>query len=593
MNNQGIRVSDPLPLFRSSLLLLAILVVLAAGVVAQGTPSGRAPGVPVDWTSHHLIFTAPTSGAAAAGNASLAGDPRAIHSALVHGFSLSGQATASGAATKSGNGSKPPKVTTQVDWSVSLGAGNVAPNMYPAKFGASGTVADCTNDYAVFALNVPGTTGGQANLIAFNNLYSGAGSSLCGLTAPTVLFSYNVSTVGGSILTSPITSIFGDRIIFVESTSTAAVLHVLTWHAGEGTSATNSAAPANRCNLDLGPCVCPAGASCDRTLTLNSTIGSTFSSPFPDYFALNDAVYVGTDDGTLYRVGGALYGTPSIVWTSPVSGGVLTGPAILFDITTNDQVELAVYVGDDSGIVYKVDPATGTVAGTTLTVGGGFPNGGLMDTPIVDNSNGTVFAFSADDGTSAVVVQADPALTELRRDQVGKSVANGLTPAVNLHTGMFDNNYFNDPNTGFLYLCGTNDLNTRPVLYRFGFTAGTMNAGNGGTLELTNTAGVECSPLTEIFNSNITAHDDTLFLGLLGGCGTTGCIRDYNLDIPNGAPPPLTLMPTAFLNSVNEAGGTSGIIVDNVDPSPQASSIYFSTLGTSKRAVKLTQSQLK
>jgi len=584
MEHTRARVGRPLPLLRHSCLLLVTLTFLSVLSAAQRKAAVKHAGGPVDWTSQHLIFTAPTSRAAAARNAAASGDPRAIHSSLIHHFSLSAPAVAPGRAPAS---RRPPRIVTQVDWSVSLGTGNVAANMSPAKYGADFSVADCTKDFVVFGLNVPGTTGGQANLIAFNNLYSGAGTSLCGMSAPTVLFSYNISTVGGSILTSPFITLHGDRIIFVESTPTAMVLHSLTWHAGEGTSATNAAAPANRCNLDLGPCVCPPLVSCDRTLTLNSTIGSTVSSPFPDYH--NDYVLVGADDGTLYKVLGTMFDSPSIVWTSPVSGGVLTAPGIMFDGSSN---ETAVYIGDDGGVLYKVDPFTGAVAATTLTVGGGFPNGGLLDGPIVDNSNAAVYAFSANDGTSAVVVQADADLNEMRRDPIGTSVANGLTPAVNIHTGMFDDNYFTDPDTGFLYVCGTNDPNTRPILYRFGFTLGTMNSSNDGTLQLTNAAGVECSPLTEIFNSNISAHQDTLFLGLLGGCGVNGCIRDYNLAIANGTPPPLTLMPTTFLHSVNESGGTSGIIVDNVDPNPQASSIYFSTLGSSKRAVKLTQSLL-
>ena len=572
---------------RSALLLSLLAAALFVPAALAQNPGQQHRGLPIDWTSQHLLFSTHASRTAAARNGATFSDPRAIHSALMHGFSLTGQARVSTPSGRAPKKPRPPRVVSQVDWSVSLGAGTVAPNMSPAKFGFDPTLASCSNDYAVFALNVPGVTGGQANLIAFNNLYSGAGSSLCGRTAPTVLFSYNVSTVGGSLLTSPIISIFGDKIIFVESTTTAAVLHRLTWHAGEGTSATNAAAPAAVCNLDLGPCVCPSGVSCDETLTINSTIGSTVSSPFPDYFAINDNVYVGTDDGTLYQIRGALYGTPTIAWTSPVSGGMLTGPAILFG-PPNNQTEVAVYVGDDSGNLFQVNPADGTVL-HTLAVGGGFPEGGLVDAPIVDNGNATVFAFSANDGASAVAVQADQNLNELARAPVGTSVANALTPPVNIHTGTPDDNYFTDPTTGFLYVCGTNDANTRPVLYRFGFTAGTpapMNTVNSGTLQLASTAGVECSPLTEVFNSNITLHNDTLFLGLLGGCGSVlspGCVRDYN--ITSG-------MPGTFLNSVNETGGTSAIIMDNVVNSPQASSIYFSTLGSSKRAVKLTQTQL-
>jgi len=48
----------------------------------------------------------------------------------------------------------------------------------------------------------------------------------------------------------------------------------------------------------------------------------------------------------------------------------------------------------------------------------------------------------------------------------------------------------------------------------------------------------------------------------------------------------------AFITAT-ETGGTSGIIVDNVGSQGQASSIYFTTLGGSHSAVKLTQSALQ
>lgn len=71
----------------------------------------------------------------------------------------------------------------QRDWSVSFGAGRVAPGMSPAKYGFDTTAApDCINDYVVFGLNVAGS-GTQANLIAFNQLYSGTGG-LCGTGGP-------------------------------------------------------------------------------------------------------------------------------------------------------------------------------------------------------------------------------------------------------------------------------------------------------------------------------------------------------------------------------------------------------------------------
>ncbi len=69
------------------------------------------------------------------------------------------------------------KNNLKVDWSVSLGGGIVAPNMFPAKYSFDITAApSCANDYVVFGLNVA-STDRQANLVGITNLYSG--------TAPT------------------------------------------------------------------------------------------------------------------------------------------------------------------------------------------------------------------------------------------------------------------------------------------------------------------------------------------------------------------------------------------------------------------------
>jgi len=566
------------------MLLFAAAPLLPTVVCAQNQPQRAHEGMPIDWTSHHLLFTAPSSDEAAARNAAAAGDPRARYSSQVHGFSLTARNARYGHTHRRRRG----KAKSQVDWSVSLGTGNVAPAMSPAKFTFDiNATPSCTNDYVVFALNVPGTPGGQANVVGINNLYSGSGTSLCG-ASPTILFSYAINRVAGSILTSPILSLDGTKVAFVESTTTAAVLHVLTWHAGEGTSATSSVAPTNSCNLDLGPCsTCPSNASCDASLTINPTIGSTLSSPFVDYHA--DFLYVGTDDGTLYKITGIFYGTPTLAaspWPVLVSAGVLTSPVVRFGGFGN-QTEEAIYLGDDTGNLFMVDPSLGTVSSTSTPVGGGFPGGGVVDSPIVDNTNNVIFGFSANDGTSAVVVEEDTSLNEVARGAIGTAVASLANPPVNVHLGMFDNNYFTSvgPPTGSLYVCGVSNANTNPVLYQFNFTASTtMTTPAAASKTLVATAGAECSPLTEIFNTNTST--DRLFVGLLGGCGSLpspGCVRSY--DVTAGTIP-------ATFAVANESGGTSGIVVDNVSPAGQASSIYFSTLGTSKRAVKLTQAQL-
>jgi hypothetical protein len=45
--------------------------------------------------------------------------------------------------------------------------------------------------------------------------------------------------------------------------------------------------------------------------------------------------------------------------------------------------------------------------------------------------------------------------------------------------------------------------------------------------------------------------------------------------------------------TVSETNGTSSIIVDNISTAAHASSIYFSTEGSPRRAVKLTQNGLQ
>jgi hypothetical protein len=133
--------------------------------------------------------------------------------------------------------------STPVDWSVSLGTGSVAQEQYPAMFAESSTPS-CSDDYVVFALDVAGAKGGQANLIGINQLYSGTNPAegICG-TTPHVNWAYNGSTAGGTILTSPTLSLDGTKVAYVESASSSSILHILTWKAGQGTSATDAASP--------------------------------------------------------------------------------------------------------------------------------------------------------------------------------------------------------------------------------------------------------------------------------------------------------------------------------------------------------------
>ena len=119
-----------------------------------------------------------------------------------------------------------PKARQRADWNFPLGAGTVAPIMSPAKFSFNTATADCTNDYVVYALNVAGSDT-QPNIVRLNSIYAGPGG-LCG-SSPTLKSAYQVNTrdvtgllkLNGQMLTSPILSLDGTKIAFIETVTSS------------------------------------------------------------------------------------------------------------------------------------------------------------------------------------------------------------------------------------------------------------------------------------------------------------------------------------------------------------------------------------
>ncbi len=151
--------------------------------------------------------------------------------------------------------------------------------------------------------------------------------------------------------------------------------------------------------------------------------------------------------------------------------------------------------------------------------------------------------------------------------EVNVAVGTGTTNAI--RTGMFDDDYFST-GTGVLYVCGNNNSNTSTRLFGLAMTSGVLGTSTG-LFNLGSSTG-QCSPLTEIVNG----ATEWLFVGVPGTCAfggsTTGCIMSF--DITN----PLTSTSTPVSTAVS-AGGTSGIVVDNVSADGHASSLYYSTQG--------------
>ncbi len=442
--------------------------------------------------------------------------------------------------------------------------------MSPAKYGLdTSQPPSCTNDYVLFGLNVAGVTGGQASLVAYNNLYTGTGG-FCGTAGPSVLFAYNTTNAGGKIQTSPVLSLDGTQVAFVESGTNSSVFHVVKWAtgAGNGTSATNSAVPGT------------GNTATETSLTYATTATNTRSSPWIDY--TNDAAYIGADDGKLYKISPVFTGTPALAgapWPLTVAAGrKLTAPVL-------DPRTQNIFIGDGQGFLWQLS-LTSLGTKKSLAVGAmGTRNPGIIDGPLVDVSSNTIFVTSSNDGTSAVVVQADtPTLTEMSRGRIGMGSTGTPGTNVNLYDGTFNNNYYNSPASGYLFACGTGAADTTPWRYLFGFTGVKMKITPVGSSQILNSTRSRCSPVTEFFNPNIgTSGTDFFFWGMTADCsgaGTSGCIFSRTT--------------TDVITTVNEGGGTSVVIIDNDSTVGQASSVYFSNQGNpNASAVKLTQNGLQ
>lgn len=534
-----------------------------SGLCAQDETPATHKGFPQDWSTHHIVFT---RDGLAQHPEILDREPRVRNQAMQRWHAPNPDVYQNGidqnrvpqAVPISGSGGR--------DWNVSLGKGRVAANMYPAKYTFDPAVPpSCANDYAVFGLTVAGNVGaagGPANLVGFNNLYSGSGTSLCNRTSPSVMFAYNITTVsGGKIVTSPVISEDGTKIAFVESiVGVAAIFHVLTFTSGQGTIA--SAAPPTMTSLTFSP-----------------TKDDSTSSPWVDYSA--DVAYVGADDGRLYKITGVFKGTPALApgWPVLLALNNRLSPPVL------DSNLSLLMVGSGNGSLYQVN-TTNPSAFFPLAIGkAGAKTPGILAAPVVDITNGKTFAASANNGTSAVLVQVDTSTLStatLVKVSLGQGSSGGVV-GLNIDEPAFDNQYFNGPSGGNIFVCGTGSGDTSPWEYSFGFTGATMNSTTSFSQQLLTSTAAQCTGWTEFFNPNLPVGvgTDFFFFGLTQDCtgtGTLGCLVER---VNN------TTVATATLN-----GGPSGIIVDNYSTAGQASNVYV-TAEKANIAYKFTQNGLQ
>jgi hypothetical protein len=623
---------------RKPLLSRGVLVLCATCLVClfTATLSGhrdefhpRRYAVLTDWTTHHVLY--PLHGRA--DRMAVAGrDPRSTFSWLRYD---------PGAPRWRGPW-RPLRNSRGFDrdWSINLGGGGTAANMYPAKFTFDITAApSCANDYIVYPVNIAGSAT-QPNLVAFNNLYSGTagGAGICNRTGlhphddgtdATVLWSYNVSAIagGGAVTTSPVLSwddttgagsVLGTKVAFVESApGSPAHFHVLAWKAGDGQDVTSADGlqdtlePAQITTFVPTDPVAGSGTATDLALGVSRAGTDSISSPYVDY--AHDYAYVGNDVGVLYRikdvfcpsfntdpactVGPGLAPSLDTSWGTggavTVCSGVLTG-------AVDDSVTGNVYVGCSDGRLYGFNSMGTPLSPASLSLGDptSSPVGGIVVPPIVDSSNGFVYAVTGSNNTSPVLMQATTALVGARRNGLGFAPS---SPAENLSVPTFNTAYFSSgtPSSWAVLSCGYDSEGIVTELYAVGFSASrVMNAAPPPAANQFQVApDVEaCSPLTGFTNVGLGppfSSTDWLFLSLSGGN-----LYNFSLNGTTGS----AGFPGGFgaTTSSPVTNGSSGIIPDNESTATQASSIYFSNLGaeacgaggTGYCAVKLTQAGL-
>ena len=615
---------------KSGSVLAAVLGVLAALPVS----AQENPGEARDWSHRHLVFSNPGTAEEAIGNGTydrwlkIAGDPRlktqqtrrqsARAVAVVPTLDRDIEKPEPVAITPEANLEAPerplprglarapsvpssarrffppmprPSRRLHADWSENMGSGASAGlGVSPAKYSFRADNANCGNastpDFVVYNTGLAGASA-VASIVAYDNLYTG-----CSGTVPSVYWAFNT---GGTIVTSVVLSLDGSQVVFAQSSGAgAASLVVLKWKASSTESPSSPGTPTAVAAGAYRGCSAP----CMTTLALSGGAGDSGSSPFSDYTAGSDALYIGDDSGKLHKFTGIFQGTPAEAaspWPVSVSASALSSPVY-------DSVSGRIFVGDyllnlsstcaapgnPCGYLYAINAATGATAGTSARLDDVF---GLVDGPLVDSAAGMVYAFVGADGHTGTGSPCGPNLQCSGVFQFPTSFTSGSGTETTLGAGYefllagdFDNAYYTStPSSpsGHLYVVGNTGAGNN-TLYQVSVSSNAMNttASAGPALSNNYTKGIYAAGLqvAEFYNgSKDYVFVSVLSYGLPTSCNNglaNGCVMGFDV---TGGSLSVSATPTA---ATAEAGGTSGIVIDNAATTPSgASNIYFTTLG--------------
>ncbi len=480
------------------------------------------------------------------------------------------------------------------DWSMNMGTGATSGlGMFPAKYSFDVTSANCASatapDFVIYNTSVAGSAS-QASIVAYDNLYTG-----CTGTVPSTYWAYST---GGTISTSPVLSFDGTQVAFAQSSSAgAASLVLLKWKANNGTAAL-PAAPMAQTASSYRACPVP----CSLTIAFSGGANDSASSVFVDY--ATDSLYVGDDSGKLHKFTGVFSGaTPAEVttggWPVTLSTSPLAEP--VFD-STSGKIFIGDYLSNSRsncasattpcGFLYSVNASSAAVvksARLDFTLG-------INDAPLVDSNAQMIYTFIGADSHSSSSTNpcGAPHFSSCAAVfQMPTSFASGGSGTETtvgagfefLMSGMADNIYFNSANaaspSGNLYVVGNTGAGNN-TLYQISITNNVMSttATKGPAISSNFTNGFFAAGLQ--ITENFTGTKDYIFVSVLtfggpAGCGTAsfanGCVMGF--DVTSGT----ITTGTTTTGATAEAGGTSGITIDNTATSPAgASNIYYTPL---------------
>jgi hypothetical protein len=505
---------------------------VALGFVLTGEaakPARREIPLSTDWTHSHLIFSQPGT----VEQAMRLQQDRRFEQQLYR----RGQPLRLPAARTEGAGVGLPQLSLPFRrasskglWDESLGANAMVGAVnFPAKFSFNSAVANCasaaTPDFVVYSTGLTGSAT-QASLIAYDNLYTG-----CSGTVPQVYWAYDT---GGQIMTSPVLSLDGTQLAFVQTAGGIGSLVLLKWAASTTATVGGPVVLTTTPAASYASCVAPCMTSLILQDTSHVPTNDITSSVFYDY--TGDTIWVGDSRNWLHRFSPifaagstpAEVGSPWPVQLFPTDATALASPVY-------DHGSGNVFVGDAGGFFYSVSASTAAVTKSSQLDHGT----GIVAGPLVDSTAEVAYVFSSNDG-STTCAGATPCAAVYRfaasftAGTAGTEVTVGTSAATPkpLYEGSLDSAYENSTNAaGNLYVCG--HTGGRPTLYQVQITSGAVLSTVVTGPVLATGAATGCSPVTDVLNSNASGGSTEFIFasvqtrGTSTPCAAGGCIMNF------------------------------------------------------------------